>query len=374
MYDLTCRRGIASYLFSIGAALLFGTGVLAQAPKSLTAPPSIQEAKVLVNQAYLASRSAKTLAEYNQIVESLQRALTAPLAPETAQYARTLLAWGHNRRGESWSDEALVASRRGDEARAIELDARAMGEFEASVKLDEKKWKAWHNLGVSHALAGQREAAIADFDRSVRLYRDYANTWFNRGQLHAEAGRLDEALADLNRAFELAPKDAGVLVARGRLLARQRKFDAALADCTAAIQLSPKGAEPITARADLYFDLGKWELAAADYKRAIGLDPNYGPAYCGSAWLLATCPDEAFFDPKLALASAQKAISLDGDSNPRYLDTLAAAQAATGDYASAKATVTKALAIAPADMAERMNVRLALYEREKPFRESPRKQ
>ena len=72
--------------------------------------------------------------------------------------------------------------------------------------------------------------------------------------------------------------------------------------------------------------------AATDYRGAVEIDPNLARAYQGAAWLMATCPDEKFRNQKVALQAAKKAIEIGGDDNARFLDTLAAAYADTGQF------------------------------------------
>ncbi len=84
---------------------------------------------------------------------------------------------------------------------------------------------------------------------------------------------------------------------------------------------------------------------------------------------MATCPDKRFRKADLAIRAARKAIELDGES-PRYLDTLAAAQASAGKFELARATLRKALERAPADSATALKQRLALYESQRPYREA----
>ncbi len=67
------------------------------------------------------------------------------------------------------------------------------------------------------------------------------------------------------------------------------------------------------------------------------IDDKLGAAYRGAAWIMATCPDERFRNPEAALAAAQKAMEFDGDKDPRYIDTLAAAYAVNGQFDSAGA-------------------------------------
>ena len=97
-----------------------------------------------------------------------------------------------------------------------------------------------------------------------------------------------------------------------------------------------------------------------------------GRAYQSIAWLMATCPDAQFRDAKRAVAAAEKAIRLDGDGDHRYVETLAAAHASAGNFAEAQRLQKKVIEMAPEAVAEGCRARLREYERDRPFRQSPR--
>ena len=65
-----------------------------QAAKALTAAPTIQEAKALVTQAYLKSKTATSIAEYSALIESLQRATKAPSETSTWRSPRVVQVEG----------------------------------------------------------------------------------------------------------------------------------------------------------------------------------------------------------------------------------------------------------------------------------------
>ena len=88
---------------------------------------------------------------------------------------------------------------------------------------------------------------------------------------------------------------------------------------------------------------------------------------------MATCPDERFRDPKLAVKAAQKAIELRGHKTFRDLETLAAAQACDGQYQLAAETQRQAIAALPPHMTELaadFKDRLKRYERNQSFQET----
>jgi hypothetical protein len=91
-----------------------------------------------------------------------------------------------------------------------------------------------------------------------------------------------------------------------------------------------------------------------------------------AAWLLATDPDPSLRDPAKALAFALKAARLTAEKDPRILDTLAAAHAASGDFASALRWQTLAVERgSSASAGERAGFldRFRLYEADKAYLE-----
>lgn len=344
-------------------ALVFG-----QAPEEITA----QQAKVLVQQAFMKSKVAKTLPEFEEVVALSTKALAGPLSEENRLYAQSLLAWGQNRRGEHFVEEADAAAEKNDVAAAGDFQKQALTAFDAAIKADATNHKAWFNRAALRAQLGRPGEALVDLDRAVALKSDFGDAWFNRGQLHAERGDLAKAVEDFTKAIGAAPQDFGAYLGRANALARQGKFDEAIRDCDAAVKAAPTNPAVYSQRGDVLHDLGKWSDSLADYRRAIELNSRYGPAHIGIAWILATCPEDSVRQGDAALSSARRAVVFQGPSDWRALDAQAAAEANLGKFAEAKATLQKALAVAPANVAERLKKRLLLYEQSKPFREAPR--
>ena len=149
------------------------------------------------------------------------------------------------------------------------------------------------------------------------------------------------------------------------------EFREALADYHQAVRLDPNNAAAYTNRGDMYADFGRWANASSDYRTAIKLNPSLGRAYQSAAWLMATCPDEEFRNPDQALEAAEKAIELDGETDYRYLETLAAAEANAGHFADAIDTQAKAIEVTPVDYRQSAQQRMELYEQNTACREAP---
>lgn len=119
--------------------------------------------------------------------------------------------------------------------------------------------------------------------------------------------------------------------------------------------------------------LGRQEYghAIADYSESVRLSPASSEPYNSLARIWATCPDPKFRNGSRAIESATRACELDRWRNPRYLDTLAAANAEAGDFEAALRWQQKALDRTRSDSPERPGLkdRMALYKQGKPYRE-----
>jgi tetratricopeptide (TPR) repeat protein len=319
-------------------------------------------------QLYEQATSARTIDEYDQVIERIERIADSNGSEALGQYLTRLQAWVLNRRGERYTERAAEALEGGDQRRALELDAKALEDYEASIALDSTRWKTLHNRGIAYALTGRPEDAVKDFTRVIQLKPNYVNAWFNRGELNYELGRYREAIADYSEAIRLKPDDAGFHTSRGHACFQQRDFSAAWEDYDVVVQLKPQNAVAIADRGEAYRAMGQWEAAANDFRRAIELDPHLARAYQSAAWLMATCPDERYRNPKLAVQAAEKAVAIQGDDYI-YLDTLAAAYANDGQFTRAESTVSQAIALTPAEYSGRLKMRREMYRQRKPFRQ-----
>ena len=313
----------------------------------------------LLNQAYQLSRTAKTAAEYSKIIELCEQGI--PKADEAGQaYAKKLMAWSLNRRGQEMLDANKIKE--------------AQADFDKAIVSDPTLWRAYHNRGFIHAGFGNYDAALADFDKTLELSPRYDKAYFNRGEIYYLLGKYEEAAKDYTKSLELSPNDSEIYNRRGYAYYQLGKRQQAAADYNRSVALDPKNVSALINRGDMYGDLGQLEQAAIDYRAAINADPNSHRAYVSAAWMMSTSPDARFRNPQMALQSASRALELLGEAeNPyryRYLETLAAAQANAGQFKEAIATLQQALELALDDDKPRLQAELKLYQANQPFRDS----
>jgi tetratricopeptide (TPR) repeat protein len=347
-----------------------------QASASRPAGPlkSAKEAQLLLHEALQISQSAKSLDQFNDIIDRCEQASSQPLTAEEMKYAKDLRAWAFNKRGEAHAASAAEFMSQGDDKEAARLDRMALEDFQQAVKLDPTRWKAIHNRGVSYGVLGLHDDAVADFTRVVELKPSYVNAWFNRAELHLENGRLVGAIRDYTEAIKLRPEDGSIYRQRGRSYSRAGRYQEALTDFDRAVQMDREDVISVVERGEANLRLHHWELAAADFRTAIDLDPNSAEGYRGAAWLMATCPQVKYRNTKVAVEAAQTAVELAEAQSKldfTYLDTMAAAYANASRFAEAERTIRRAIPGAPLADAAAMKKRLALYASQRPFRDGP---
>lgn len=279
---------------------------------------------------------------------------------------------------------------------------RAIPYFDDIVR-KEKSAQAYQHRGIAHMSLGSYDSAIADFGRAIDAGLDDASVYINRGVAKqrrgdlagavadyttalerdatnaraydnranalAELGQLDASIADSNEAIRISPKFPEAFNNRGVTWRLKGDFENAVADYTQAIEYYPQYAAAYANRGYARKQLGLLAEAVADYERAIELDPQNWQAHNDLAWLLATTADEELFNPARALELAEIACRQTRKRNADYLDTLAAAQAAAGDFPAAIETAQAALRAADDDAKLQIQQRLELYQNSRSYRE-----
>jgi tetratricopeptide (TPR) repeat protein len=128
---------------------------------------------------------------------------------------------------------------------------------------------------------------------------------------------------------------------RATTFIRQKKWSAALQDLNSTIRLKPSFFAATRARAGVNSKLGNYKASLTDLDNLITFtikvsnSIEQADVLNGRGWLRATCPETSIRNGQLAITDAKKACDLDGWLSESYIDTLAAAYAEAGDFASA---------------------------------------
>jgi tetratricopeptide (TPR) repeat protein len=247
----------------------------------------------------------------------------------------------------------------------------AIADYTQLIKLDPQVPLAFEARGTAYRHKQEFGRAIADFDAAIRLDPNVAGFYIARGLAWHDQRQNDKAIADLDQALKLDPENPAAYGIRGGAWAGKKELDKAIADFSRLIQLEPTNAWAYSSRGLALAELKRFDKAIADLDRALELDPENPDALNGCAWFRATCPVATFRDGALARKTATKACELTGWQQPGLLDTLAAAHAESGDFASAVKCQSKAIELeTDANEKAEFGDRLKLYKEKKPYRET----
>ena len=123
--------------------------------------------------------------------------------------------------------------------------------------------------------------------------------------------------------------------------------------------------------ASLYYEIGYVEASVKYCREALKLKPEWAVVMNNLAWRLCIFPEADFFDAQEAVRLAEEACRRTRRREGNYLDTLATAYAAAGDFPRAVATAETALAMAiehrDEDLARSIQNHLRLYRAGQPY-------
>jgi tetratricopeptide (TPR) repeat protein len=185
------------------------------------------------------------------------------------------------------------------------------------------------------------DKAIEDYTQAIRLDPNSSIAYRERGKAYSDKGDQDKAIADYTQAIRLDPNYALAYNGRGAAYNNKRDYDRAIADYTQAIRLNPNFIYAYDNRGNAYSNKEDYDRAIADYTQAIRLDPNFALAYNNRG--------NAYFNKKdydRAITDYTQVIRLD----PSYVyayGNRGSAYNNKGDYDRAIADYTQAIRLDP---------------------------
>ncbi len=260
---------------------------------------------------------------------------------------------------------------------------------------------------------GRTDEAVRALGRAVEQSPRDVELRYLHGQLLARAERVREAMEQFAAVVTLDPRHVEAHRILAEAAVRSDELGAAWGHYRAILEVEPRDTEALRGVARIAAAAGRLEEAIENYRALLSHDPDHaagrhelglalirsGPtgaaegaehlrrAYVEDrnllargndiAWTLATHPDAGRRDGRFALLIALELNAVAGGAEPALLETLAAAQAETGDFQTAARTVEKAIEIvgdARNDSPDRerllelLNRRLEQYRRDIPVR------
>ena len=218
------------------------------------------------------------------------------------------------------------------------------------------------------------DEAITEYQQAAQFGPDDVIIHNNLGRALLQRGRLDEAIAQYNKEIEITSDNASAHNNLGVSLARKGEVDRAIEEYQKALAIDPDLTGAHENLSVVLLKKGKVDEAIAQLQKALETNPHDAKACSDLAWLLATASDRSLRDGAKALGLAHQAGQLISGEDPVILQTLAAADADTGNYKDAIATARRALELTVKQkndsLAGTLQTEIKLYEAGIPERDS----
>lgn len=219
-------------------------------------------------------------------------------------------------------------------------------------------------------LRGVRERSQRLLLEALAGSPDY-ETRVKAGALLRDGGREVEALAAFRDGAAQRPEKPHAFFEMGDLLLERRDFAAAIEPLTTAARLSPDSAGVRSALGGALLGAGRPEEAVLAFEEALAIEPEAPAALGPLIGILAAHPRRELRDPPTALRLAEGLAARFSFGEPRSLDLLGAAYAATGDFPNAIRAAERAAGLAAGagepNQATAIGERLALYRAGRPW-------
>src|ERR1019366_4176614 len=190
-------------------------------------------------------------------------------------------------------------------------------------------------LGMAFSDAGKVQEAIAHYREALRIRPTATLARFRLGLELAETGQLEEAAGHFVVLLQQDSHSEMLLNNLGVVLAKQGNYQEALAQFREAIHWNPEYPNSYRNAGTALQAMGDAGAAFTNYTAALRIDPDSMDTLDRLAGLLARCPAAPYHRPEMAIRLAKQATGRAHDEMADYLDTLAAAYAAAGQYTKA---------------------------------------
>jgi tetratricopeptide (TPR) repeat protein len=248
----------------------------------------------------------------------------------------------------------------------------AIEHFSEVLRINPRDYTAYNNLGIVLEEQGRISQAVENWNKALEINPDYPFAHYHLGCVLKSQGKYDEAIEHFDKALRANPDWPAAHCGLGAVLQSQGKLDEAARHYIEALRLGA-GSEGHYLLGTVYSQQGKFDMAVIQWTEALKLKPDSPYALNDLSRILAATEDARLENPVKAVEFAQRACKLTGYSRADFMDTLAIAYAANGNFSEAIKTAEEAIKLAEAsgeeELAEQIKTRLQLYKDGQPYRQ-----
>jgi tetratricopeptide (TPR) repeat protein len=202
------------------------------------------------------------------------------------------------------------------------------------------KW--FFDLGSTLGAKGEFKEAEIEYRKALKLNPEYAPALFDLALVYEQLGRLDESVLRFEEVVRLRPKDARARFNLARILQTLGRRLSARDRLREAVEIDPAFEEARLQYASMLIAERRIADATDLLRRGLDHSPDSIVVLDLLARILLESPQPELRNPQEALVHAERACRITNRQNPWLLARLAVAQAETGDFRSAIASIEKA--------------------------------
>ncbi len=199
-------------------------------------------------------------------------------------------------------------------ANALKEPEKALRDVMQAVEYKPREPGYHYNLGTLRVRNRLYFKAIESFDTSLALKGPAARILERKADAEFQVGDHVGAMRDIQAALEKDPRNAAIYDTLGFIRLRARDYEQAVRDLSQSLQLDPNLASAYQHRGIAYGSMNQLKSAQADFKKALELEPR-----SKDTWTLLCQTRRLAKDPKDALKACERAIELDSQDGPAYL-------------------------------------------------------
>ncbi len=294
--------------------------------------------------------------------EHLSRRENAELRPEDPLMAEL----------DTMLNSAGTMASSGEAALEREDWAAAEEQFREALELNPNDPSLRYRLGTALVMQGNLEGALAEFETIVRDAPDYHAAHYSIGVLLQGAGRVGEAVERFETALRYRPGDPEVSLRLAVSLRQSGNPTAALDHYQTVLDVNPNVIEARFGYAMALVQLGRWRQAFNRLETAMAAFPNEIAFPHALTRLLVASPDDAIRDGQRALDLLEQLTDRQTTPTIDVAETMAMTLAEVGQFNEAVSIQRELIGAAEAAelpaLVSRLQVNLALYERNQPCR------
>ena len=257
---------------------------------------------------------------------------------------------------------------------------KALEYIDKVLQLEPGEVEAIRKLANIHVKLKSYDKAIDAMDKRLSLLPDDIATLKFLAETHRLAEDYTEAIKYIDMILKQEPDVAQTYFYLARNYQSLKENEKALENYLKALQLQENYLPARINAAEICEKMGKTKQAVEHYEIALELEPKLAFKHNTVAWIQAARKDPQLHNPASALAHAQKAVEIARDKDspahkyyPHFLDTLAVAQSASGQFEAAINTATLAVKVCRernlTSEADEIQKRIELYKQHKAYRE-----